>query len=164
MPWQNLLALSSAPRVDMQDQAFGSRAICAKTPKMKTENMAMRYNFAEACYKYCIMADDWENMDFDDVTFEDDGAAPAAASTDLSSVRPAIENFSSDGGVEPLRFENITDKDLRTEVTKIKCSFVHLSSYYRVMLLRVYYNMQIRIVASEFGFEHKTTTNSDGRC
>lgn len=61
------------------------------------------------------MADDWENMDFDDVTFEDDGAA-AAAGTDVSAIRPAIQKFSVDEAAEPLVFGNITDKELRTEV------------------------------------------------
>ena len=100
--------------------------------------------------------DDWENMDFDDVTFEDAGAAAAdpevsvsgesskaaeklsvgggdegddwedlefdeltlesAARTDMSEIRPAIQKFAADGGADPLIFDKVTDKELRTEV------------------------------------------------
>ena len=57
--------------------------------------------------------DDWENMDFDNLTLE--GAA-AGHGSDLSEIRPAIEKFATKGGADPLVFDNITDKELRTEV------------------------------------------------
>ena len=43
-PWQNWLALSSAPRVDMQDQEEGSRGIIAIkcTTPITTTNMAKK--------------------------------------------------------------------------------------------------------------------------
>ena len=154
-PWQNSLALRSAPRVDMQDQDDGS-VICdiTNTPHIERSAIGSKIiNSAEVQYQSTrAMADDWETMDFGD--FEDAGAAAAAPDvsgaskaadkadvgggdddwenmdfdnltlegaaaghgSDLSEIRPAIEKFATKGGADPLVFDNITDKELRTEV------------------------------------------------